>query len=65
MLVIAYAVSLRAHLQRTVVSTELEALLPNWECDQVRRMDSAFEQAFVCVFAVLTEEESTSIFISV
>ena len=36
MLVIAYAVSLRAHLQRTVVSTELEALLPNWECDQIR-----------------------------
>ena len=39
MLVIAFAVTLRAHLQRTVVSTELEALLPSWEADQVR-MDS-------------------------
>ena len=36
MLVIAFAVTLRAHLQRTVVSTELEALLPSWEADQVR-----------------------------
>lgn len=36
MLIIAFAVCLRAHLQRTVVGTELEALLPNWECDQIR-----------------------------
>lgn len=35
-LVIAYAITLRAHLQRTVVPTELEALLPHWECDQIR-----------------------------
>lgn len=56
MLVIAYAVSLRAHLQRTVVSTELEALLPNWECDQVRR-DSIQPSIKPCVFALLTEEE--------
>jgi len=36
MLVIAFSVTLRAHLQRVVVSTELEALLPSWEADQVR-----------------------------
>ncbi|KAM3577161.1 hypothetical protein VYU27_001077 [Nannochloropsis oceanica] len=36
MLVISFSVTLRAHLQRVVVSTELEALLPSWEADQVR-----------------------------
>lgn len=32
----AFAVTLRAHLQRTPVSTDLENLLPHWEADQVR-----------------------------
>lgn len=47
MLVIAFAVTLRAHLQRTVVSTELEGLLPSWEADQVR-IDSC-PPALVCM----------------
>lgn len=58
MLIIAFAVTLRAHLQRNIVSTELETLLPSWEADQVR-MDTC-PPALVCMKLTYLINEAVS-----